>query len=70
MKNLIKVLPADMIGNTLKAAAMTGFSKSHQRDVKIKSMFGSIIVSIFISGSWIDYDFYKDGEAFVFLLAQ
>ena len=70
MKNLIKVLPVDMLGNTLTSAAMTGFKKSHQKDIKILSMFGSIIVSVFISGSWVDYDFYKEGESFVFLLAQ
>lgn len=70
MTNLIKVSPADMIGNTLTAAAMTGFKKDHQRDIKIIPMFGSIIVSVFISGSWVDYDFYKDGEIFTFLLAQ
>ena len=70
MKNLIKVLPADMLGNTLKSAAMTGFKKANQKDIKIITMFGSIIVSVFISGSWVDYDFYKEGEVFTFLLAQ
>ena len=70
MQKLVKVHPSKMEGNTLTSAAMTAFDKKHQKDVKISNMFGTLIVSIFNKGSWVDYDSYKEGELFVFLLAQ
>ena len=70
MQTLVKVHPDQMLGNTLTSAAMIAFNKKHQRDIKISNMFGSMIVSIFNKGSWVDYDYYREGKLFVFLLAQ
>ena len=70
MQTLIKVHPSEMEGNTLKSAAMAAFNKKHQKDIRTSNDYGCLIVSVYHSGSWTDYDSYKEGDLFVFLLAQ
>jgi len=67
--SILTISSLSFVGNTLKAAAMELFSKSHQRDVVVKLVGGQTIVSIYDNGSWTDYDTWKDGVNFSFLLA-
>jgi len=60
----------EMLGNTMKAAAMQVFNKKHQKDIKISLFHGCTIVSVYSNKSWIDYDVWIDGGNFNFLLAQ
>ena len=66
---IITITPDQFLGNTLKGAIMGAFNIKHQKDVKTFLLHGQHMFAVFQGGEWVDYDFWKDGESWKFLLA-